>query len=112
MRGALVAALVVAAGCGIAPQRRAPGTLPRVAVRMLAQDYRFDPAEVVAQRGSQVHVLNGDPEAHTVTADDGSFDAGPFGRGIDGSFTAPSRRGRYAFHCRNHPQMRGTLVVR
>lgn len=63
--------------------------------------------------GQQVTVTNEDSTAHTVT----SKEAGLFGTasiepgGATETFTAPTKTGSFAFGCRFHPTMQGTLVV-
>jgi len=60
--------------------------------------------------GVQVQVMNMDGEAHTVTADAGGFDVqAPVGQTV--TFTAPSKPGRYPFHCDYHANMHGVLIV-
>lgn len=61
--------------------------------------------------GSEVTVMNMDTEAHTVTADDGSFDA-VVKAGTSVTFTAPKNPGTYAYHCTYHSNMHGTLTVK
>lgn len=61
--------------------------------------------------GSEVTVMNMDTEAHTVTADDGSFDA-VVKAGTSVTFTAPKKPGTYAYHCAYHSNMHGTLTVK
>jgi plastocyanin len=61
--------------------------------------------------GSKVEVRNGDSTAHTVTADDGSFDTKDVGANGEASFTAPSTAGTYKFHCSIHSSMTSELVV-
>jgi plastocyanin len=73
-------------------------------------DFRYlTPASVPP--GAQVEVMNMDGEAHTVTADaGGSFDVqAPAGQTV--TFIAPSKPGRYSFHCDYHAQMHGVLIV-
>jgi plastocyanin len=56
-----------------------------------------------------ITVRNEDSTAHTVTADDGSFDVT-----IEANSTAEfevATAGTYAFHCNIHPSMTGELVV-
>ena len=53
---------------------------------------------------------NKDGVAHTVTADDGSFDV-KVGAGSTATFTAPATAGTYQFHCKIHSSMHGTLTV-
>jgi len=68
------------------------------------------PAHVRA--GAKIKVVNQDGFLHSVTSDDGTS----FTVDVPGSsavvFTAPSTPGKYPFHCRIHPTMKGTLVVR
>ncbi|MDQ0213573.1 cupredoxin domain-containing protein [Arthrobacter bambusae] len=61
--------------------------------------------------GAEVTVMNMDTEAHTVTADDGSFDA-VVKAGTSVTFTAPKKPGTYAYHCTYHSNMHGTLTVK
>lgn len=62
--------------------------------------------------GAQVSVKNDDSVEHSVTSDT----AGKFNIDIEGkeqgSFTAPTEPGEYAFHCTYHPSMHGTLIVK
>lgn len=64
-----------------------------------------------APAGSTVTVMNMDNEAHTVTADDGSFDA-VVKAGTSVTFTAPAKSGTYTYHCTYHSSMHGTLTVK
>lgn len=68
-----------------------------------------DPVTVPA--GAQVSVTNKDSVEHSVTSDT----AGQFDVEIDGNeqktFTAPPQPGEYAFHCKYHASMHGTLIV-
>ncbi|HEX7051172.1 MAG TPA: cupredoxin family copper-binding protein [Longimicrobiales bacterium] len=71
----------------------------------------FAPAEIQVAPGTTVVWTNNDPLAHTVTADDGTFDSGNIEPGASWShtFTEP---GRYAYHCTPHPFMTAVVVVR
>ena len=104
-------------GSGAAPAgtpTAAPGSTgtwaPGGATTYTVSQYTF-PALTVAP-GTAVQVIDGDAEPHTVTADDGSFDTGPFDGTSPGTFTAPSTPGTHAIHCTVHPSMHGTLTVR
>ncbi|GAB3280286.1 hypothetical protein GCM10027449_21170 [Sinomonas notoginsengisoli] len=61
--------------------------------------------------GASVTVMNMDNAAHTVTADDGSFDA-VVKAGTTTTFTAPAKPGTYTYHCSYHSNMHGTLTVK
>jgi plastocyanin len=56
-----------------------------------------------------ISVENNDLSAHTVTADDGSFDV-EVPPGATVSFEV-DEAGSYPFHCSIHPRMRSVLVV-
>ena len=63
------------------------------------------------QAGAMVTVTNMDAQAHTVTADDGSFNA-VVDPGASVTFTAPTKPGAYTYHCEYHASMHGTLNVK
>jgi plastocyanin len=73
-------------------------------------DFAFAPIEVQAEAGDTVAWTNEDPTAHTVTADDGSFDSGTLqaGAGFSHRFDDP---GTYDYTCAIHPAMRATVRV-
>jgi plastocyanin len=62
--------------------------------------------------GGQINIVNKDTVEHSVTSDT----AGVFSQDVDGgekaTLTAPSQPGTYAFHCKYHPNMKGTLTVK
>ncbi|MEW1805898.1 cupredoxin domain-containing protein [Pseudarthrobacter sp. NPDC080039] len=60
--------------------------------------------------GATVTVMNMDNEAHTVTADDGSFNV-VVKPGSSATFRAPAKAGTYPYHCTYHSNMHGTLAV-
>jgi plastocyanin len=68
------------------------------------------PASVVP--GAEVTVTNMDDTEHTVTADqDSGFDVEVKENGGTATFIAPAQPGSYAFHCKYHSNMHGTLTV-
>jgi plastocyanin len=59
--------------------------------------------------GTEFNIINNDGVAHTVTADDGSFNVA-----IPAGGTAPLKidtAGSYAIHCEIHSSMHGTITV-
>jgi len=60
--------------------------------------------------GTTVEWVNDDPLAHTVVATDGAFDSGQIEPGVTWRrhFSVP---GTYAYTCRPHPFMKGTITV-
>ena len=72
--------------------------------------WTFDPAQISVRAGDSVTFVNAGNEAHTATADDGSFDAGTLNPG-DSKSVKFDREGSFKFHCSLHPWMTGTVVV-
>lgn len=99
------AAAVAPAGRQIMPVE-IEGTTVRVNIKDLA----FGPGTLHIKVGQTVEWVNGDPLAHTVTADDKSWGSGFINQG--GRY---SRRfaatGSFPYHCEPHPQMRATVIV-
>src|SRR5689334_11976070 len=71
---------------------------------------KFQPAELTVRAGETVEFKNEDIFAHTVTADDGSFDSGLIQPGNTWKLTMP-KTGSVGYHCRPHPNMRAKLVA-
>jgi plastocyanin len=73
-------------------------------------NFAFGPSSLTVAVGTKVTWTNKDSDAHTVTADDGSFDSGALGEGATFSQTF-SKAGTYAYHCKIHSFMTATIVV-
>jgi predicted lipoprotein with Yx(FWY)xxD motif/plastocyanin len=74
-------------------------------------NFAFDAPSITIAVGASVTWTNNDSVAHTVTADDGSFDSGNLDSGKTFSFTF-TKAGTYTYHCAIHPNMTGTIVVK
>lgn len=112
----LAAVLLGAAGCapggGPGASPPASATSASAATAITIRDFGYG-APLVVPAGAALTVTNMDSAEHTVSADDGSaFDVEVKGSGGTATFTAPSKPGTYAYHCRYHPNMHGTLTVR
>ncbi|MEA2664672.1 MAG: hypothetical protein QOI11_1616 [Candidatus Eremiobacteraeota bacterium] len=105
MRTLIAAALLAA----FVPSPSAAAAPPGATVHI--HDDAFVPATLSVRAGERVTFVNDDDDAHTATADDGSWDS----EGLANrerwthAFTAP---GKLAYHCTVHPAMHGTIVVR
>jgi plastocyanin len=67
---------------------------------------------ITVSPGAQVSIKNDDSAEHSVTSDTaGKFDVEVEGK-KQGTLTAPSEPGEYAYHCKYHPSMHGTLIVK
>jgi plastocyanin len=72
--------------------------------------FAFAPSTVTVSVGDTVTWSNGDSVGHTATAADGAFDTGAIAEGTTASITL-SKAGTYAYACKIHPAMTGTIVV-
>src|SRR3954463_4559514 len=70
----------------------------------------FQPAELTVHAGETVEWKNEDIFAHTVTADDRSFDSGLIQPGGSWKMTVKNA-GTVDYHCRPHPNMVAKLVA-
>ena len=73
-------------------------------------DYAFKPASITVAVNGTVTWTNMATQAHTVTADDGSFDSHDIAAGAVFSHTFATA-GTFTFHCTIHKSMTGTVVV-
>jgi plastocyanin len=73
-------------------------------------DFAYDPDPVTIEEGGKVIWINRDSDAHTATAEDGSFDTGTLEEGKLGSASF-KEAGTYEYVCTIHPDMRGTVEV-
>ena len=73
-------------------------------------DDAFDPDPAAVDPGTIVTWVNEDTDPHTVTADDGSFDSGTLNAGDSYSVTFGGA-GTMGYHCKIHPDMKGSVVV-
>lgn len=81
--------------------------------RIRIANFLFVPATDTVRLGQTVTFGNEDLVPHTATADDKgkAFESGSIAANGTWRFTA-RRKGVVTYHCRFHPTMKGTLVVR
>lgn len=107
----LIAAALVAAAIPALTGAAAPPSVAAPSATIHIHDDAFVPAAITVRAGDRVTFVNDDDDAHTATADDGSWDS----EGLANrerwtyAFTTP---GKLAYHCTVHPGMHGTIVVR
>jgi plastocyanin len=102
LSAALLAALIPA------PVQATDAAAP---VTVHIRDDKFVPAAVTIATGGKIVFINDDDDAHTVTADDGSWDSEGLNQGQQWSRAFP-KVAKIAYHCTVHPFMKGTIVVR
>jgi plastocyanin len=73
-------------------------------------NFSFQPAAITVAVGTTVTWTNNDSSAHTVTANDGSFDSGRLAPGATFSQTFATA-GTFAYHCAIHSSMKATVIV-
>jgi plastocyanin len=107
MRVFMLLAVAAAILLGAAPQAGAATAAPTVEIAGFA----FKPAVLTVSAGSAVTFVNRDQEAHTVVAQNGSFNSS--GLDTNDRWTVRiSKPGTYRYFCSLHPYMKGTIVVR
>ena len=124
----LVAIALVLAACGSSAGTPAPTAAPASAPASSApspsaatgdggggavtiKDFAFAPGTLEVAVGTTVNWTNQDSTAHTVTADDGSFDSKSIAAG-SGFSQAFSTAGTFAYHCTIHTSMTATITVK
>jgi plastocyanin len=70
----------------------------------------YEPSEAAVKPGQVVKWRNEGAEAHTATAEDGSFDSGSMAPGAEFQFTF-SKPGTISYTCTPHPWAKGTVKV-
>lgn len=87
-----------------------PAANERRVVELRISGLRYERTELSVPVGTTVRWINGDPVAHTVTADDDSWTSPLIGPGdvFEHTFT---RAEQVSYHCTPHPFMRGGITV-
>ncbi|MFJ7281019.1 cupredoxin domain-containing protein [Kitasatospora sp. NPDC098663] len=93
------------------PQTAGGSTATSSGTRITIKNFQFQPTDLTVHPGQTVTVLNEDSTAHTVTANDKSFDTKAIDGGATATFTAPSTPGRHPYICSIHQYMNATLTV-
>jgi len=101
MRRALVLAILLFAAPALADE-----------VMIHVGHNKLDPAAVTIQAGDTVvfHNLDQMPGGHTVVSDDGELSSPPLDKDAQWSHTF-DEPGTYAFHIKEHPGAKATVVV-
>ncbi len=74
-------------------------------------DFEFEPNPIIVTKGTTVTWINRDSERHTALSDDGVFGSALLSRG--GTFSYKfSEKGTFHYHCNQHINMKGTVIVR
>ncbi len=74
------------------------------------KNFMFSPNPATAKVGDTITITNNDTTAHTVTADDGSFDTKDIAPGTTATIKV-TKAGSVAFHCNIHQFMKASITV-
>jgi plastocyanin len=79
-------------------------------IAVAIEGFAFNPADITASVGQTITFTNGDSAPHTATLDDGSCSTPNIGNGGSDGLTFTTA-GTYPFHCKVHPNMKGTITI-
>lgn len=86
------------------------GVVAAGAVAVEIRDFAFSPANISVKKGTAVRWVNTDPVVHTVTGERGGPDSPALEK--DAGYTHTfNETGVFAYRCKPHPAMRGTVEV-
>ena len=105
--GVAAAVLVVAPACGSGSSSSKPKGNAVVSIK----GFKFSPEHIVLPVESDLRVVNEDETAHTLTAEDKSFDTGNLAAGKEGTVKL-AKEGEFHYHCAIHDSMKGVIEVR
>jgi plastocyanin len=102
-------ATATASPTGTAEATSGPAAASAATITIASMNYG---EPITVPPGAQITIKNDDSAEHSVTSDT----ADKFSVDVDGkeqgTLTAPTEPGDYAFHCKYHPSMHGTLTVK
>ena len=127
MRRPMLPALAIAAALALAacgggttppPSQAAPSVAASSAGQSAAaggqsveiKNFAFNPASTTAKVGDKVTWKNSDSATHTVTFDDASVDSNDIATNATFDHTF-DKAGTFAYHCKIHTNMKGTITV-
>jgi plastocyanin len=67
---------------------------------------------ITVSPGAQITIKNTDSVEHSVTSDAADKFSVDVEGNKQGTLTVPTEPGEYAYHCKYHPSMHGTLIVK
>jgi plastocyanin len=104
--GALVISMIIF-GCSKSNTNMGTNNTNSVSIK----NFAFSNTSLSVTAGTIVTWTNNDATAHTVTADDGSFDSGNIAPGNSFTHTFNSM-GTVGYHCTIHPMMKAAVIVK
>jgi plastocyanin len=77
---------------------------------IVIKNFAYSPTPLKVNSGTTITVTNADGTAHSVTADNKSFDTHDLGTGDKATITV-GKPGKYSYHCDIHNYMTGVIEV-
>jgi plastocyanin len=114
MRAAIrrfLVALPVLAGLLLTPLAVLAANTPATIVSCSTATACYSPDPIRLTVGSTVTWTNSHTLTHTATADSGAWDTGALGPGATSGPITFTTAGTFAYHCRFHSDMHGTIIV-
>ena len=87
-----------------------PASAPAPALVVHMKDFSYVPKGAKITVGDTIVFINDDDSAHTVTANDATFDSGYMAKDAKWSYTF-TKAGTVAYYCIYHKFMRATITV-
>ena len=106
---ALLAAMGTRAVEGAATASGSAASTGRPSVTI--KNFAFRPAKLTVAKGTKLRITNADGAAHTLSARDDSFSSPILEPGKRSTITLGTT-GTFAFYCKIHANMAGTVVVK
>ncbi len=106
---ALLAAMGTRAVEGAATTAGSAASTSRPGVTI--KNFAFHPAKLIVAKGTKLVITNADGAAHTFSARDNSFSSPILDPGKRATITLDTS-GTFAFYCKIHANMAGTVVVK
>ena len=88
----------------------AVGAVAATEARVVIANQAFDPHAIIVATGATITWENQDTVNHTITSSEGWFDSGQVSSGDTFTWQA-NKAGTFRYHCDNHPQMEGVIIV-
>jgi plastocyanin len=106
----LAIALVMITGVGVAVAAGAKEDDSKEQ-KVSIKDLKYNPGSITIKSGQTVVWTNNDDKDHTVIGDtDKKFKSENLGPGDKYTYTF-SKSGKFPYHCKYHPRMKGTVIV-
>ena len=103
--------IIRALGGGVVVAALVGGTALAADQAVAIGGFAFSPASITVSVGDTVTWTNNDPQTHTATADDASWNSGNIAGGGGTKAVTFTTAGTFPYHCAIHSSMTGSITV-